>query len=93
MLPLLVWLAVPSMGVPPRVLLPALDELVVGWLVGVLPAWVVRVVAGEGTLRGLGWCGVETWAPCLGVECEDGRELGVGVDIVALGERGLCDTI
>ena len=52
------------MGVLLNVLLPC-EEPVVGWLMGVLPAWSLRVAAGEGTLRGAGeeklnWVGVET---------------------------------
>ena len=70
----------------------------VGWFVGVLPAWSFRVAVGEGTLRGAGddvlpFIGVETWyaaAAAAAVVCrfeaDDGCEGwdGVGVDMVIL---------
>ena len=83
------WLSDCIIGVPPSVLLPD-EEPVVGWFVGVLPAWSLRTAAGEGTLRGAGdeWprCdGVETlWAAVVGrFEADEGCAgcKGVGVDI------------
>lgn len=75
------------MGVLPAiVLLPC--ELVVGWLMGVLLAWSLRVAAGEGTLRGAGEekpKGVVTWLVAF-LEAEVGRvgRDGVGVDMVGV---------
>lgn len=75
----------PTIGVPPSVRL-LWDEAVIAKFVGVLPAWSLRVAAGEGTLRGAGeecarWEGVEMfWAAVVGRFEWD----GVGVDIVVV---------
>ena len=76
----------------PRVLLPVV-ELTVGWLVGVLPAFLVA--AGEGTLRGAGDARCEGVVMCavpVFFDADEGcagcPDAVTGVDIVftALGE-------